>query len=82
MSASERRSRILTVGRMIDDIIEWGWAEAPTRRLIFPRDIPRLPRPLPRYLPADDDRRLTAALHASPNRLRADALLLLRATGM
>ena len=82
LSASERRSRILTVGRMIDDIIEWGWTEAPTRRLIFPRDIPRLPRPLPRYLPADDDRRLTAALRAAPNRLRADALLLLRATGM
>jgi integrase len=82
LSASERRSRILTVGRMIDDVIEWGWAEAPARRLIFPRDVPRLPRPLPRYLPADADRRLTAALHASPNRLRADALLLLRATGM
>jgi integrase len=82
LSASERRSRILTVGRMIDDVIEWGWTDAPARRLIFPRDVPRLPRPLPRYLPADADRRLTAALHASPNRLRADALLLLRATGM
>jgi len=82
LSASERRSRILTVGRMIDDVIEWGWKEAPPRRLIFPRDVPRLPRPLPRYLPADADRRLSAALHASPNRLRADALLLLRATGM
>lgn len=82
LSASERRSRILTVGRMIDDMIEWGWAEAPARRLIFPRDVPRIPRPLPRYLPVDADRRLSAALHASPNRLRADALLLLRATGM
>lgn len=82
LSASERRSRILTVGRMIDDVIEWGWAEAPTRRLIFPRDVPRIPRPLPRYLPVDADRRLTEALHAWPNRLRADALLLLRATGM
>ena len=68
---------------MIDDIIEWGWAEAPIHRLIFPRDVPRLPRPLPRYLPADADRRLTAALCTpQPNRLRADALLLLRATGM
>jgi integrase len=82
LSASERRSRILTVGRMIDDVIEWGWAEAPTRRLIFSGDIPRQPRALPRYLPPDADRRLSEALHASPNRLRADALLLLRATGM
>lgn len=82
LSASERRSRILTVGRMIDDVIEWGWVEAPSRRLVFSRDVPRIPRPLPRYLPPDADRRLTEALHASPHRLRADALLLLRATGM
>jgi len=82
LSASERRSRVLTVGRMIDDIIEWGWAEAPARRLIFARDVPRLPRALPRYLPADADRALVAALEASPSRLLAGALLLLRATGM
>jgi integrase len=82
LSASERRNRILTTGRMIDDIIEWGWAEAPARRLIFSRDVPRLPRALPRYLPPDADRALAAALHASPNRLYADALLVLRATGM
>jgi len=82
LSASERRSRILTVGRLIDDINEWGWVEAPGRKLVFARDVPRLPRALPRYLPPDADRRLSAALRASPNRLRADALLLLRATGM
>jgi integrase len=82
LSASERRNRILTTGRMIDDIIEWGWREAPARRLIFSRDVPRLPRALPRYLPPDADRALAAALHASPNRLYADALLVLRATGM
>jgi len=82
LSASERRSRILTVGRLIDDINEWGWAESPGRKLIFARDVPRLPRALPRYLPPDADRQLSAALHASPHRLRADALLLLRATGM
>jgi integrase len=82
LSPSERRSRVLTIGRLIDDINEWGWAQAPGRKLVFARDVPRLPRALPRYLPPDADRRLTAALHASPNRLRADALLLLRATGM
>jgi integrase len=82
LSVSERRSRVLTVGRLIDDINEWGWAEAPGRKLIFARDVPRLPRALPRYLPPDADRQLSAALHASSNRLRADALLLLRATGM
>ena len=52
------------------------------RRLVFARDVPWLPRAVPRYLPADADRALAAALRASPNPLPAGALLLLRATGM
>jgi site-specific recombinase XerD len=82
IAASTRRSRIGVVGRMLEDITEWGWPEAPGRRLVFVRDRPRLPHPLPRYLPPDADRALTRALEASPNRIRADALLLLRATGL
>lgn len=82
ISASAQRGRIQTVGRMLEDITEWGWKEAPPRRLIFVRDSPRMPHPLPRYLPPDADRALARSLEASPNRIRADALLLLRATGM
>ena len=59
-----------------------GLARRPVRRLIFPRDAPKLPHPLPRYLPPDQERALLAALENSPDRLLADALLLLRATGM
>ena len=40
LSIAERRNRILAVAKMIDDVIEWGWVEAPTRQLIFSRDIP------------------------------------------
>ena len=53
--------RIITVASFLNDIAEWGWHDAPARRLVFPGDIPRLPRPLPRYLPADADRRLGEA---------------------
>ena len=67
---------------MLEAMSEWGWEEAPSRKLIFGRDSPRPPRPLPRYLPPDDDHRLVEALEASPHRLRADALLLARATGV
>ena len=82
IAASTARQRIQSVGSFLDAIAEWGWPEAPARRLIFPRDAPKLPHPLPRYLPPDQERALLAALGNSPNRLRADALLLLRATGM
>jgi integrase len=82
VSISERRQRISVVGRFLTDICEWGWPDAPTRRLIFPRDAPREPRPLPRYIPLDADRRLRDALEVSPNRLLADGLLLVRATGI
>ena len=82
IAASTAKQRIQTVGSFLDAIAEWGWPEAPARRLVFPRDAPKLPHPLPRYLPPDQERALLAALEASPNRLYADALLLLRATGM
>ena len=82
IAASTARQRIQAVGSFLDAIAEWGWPEAPARRLIFPRDAPKLPHPLPRYLPPDQERALLTALEDSPNRLRADALLLMRATGM
>jgi site-specific recombinase XerD len=82
IAASTAKQRIQSVGSFLDAIAEWGWPEAPARRLIFPRDAPKLPHPLPRYLPPDQERALLRALEDSPNRLRADALLLLRATGM
>jgi integrase len=82
IAISTQRSRVQVVGRMLNAMTEWGWQEAPRRRLVFERDSPRRPRPLPRYLPADVDRRLAEALEASVNRLCADALLLARATGV
>jgi site-specific recombinase XerD len=82
IAASTAKQRIQSVGCFLDAIAEWGWPEAPGRRLVFPRDAPRLPHPLPRYLPPDQERALLRALEASPNRLYADALLLMRATGM
>jgi integrase len=82
ISASEKRGRVLAVSVLLNNITEWAWPEAPARQLVFRSDIPRLPRPLPRYLPPDADRRLAAALEDSPCRLAADALLLQRACGL
>ena len=66
VSASERRARVLAVSVLLNDITEWGWPEAPPRRLVFRSDIPKLPRPLPRYLTA----RRRPAAGPGPGRLR------------
>lgn len=82
ISIEEQRQRIITINCFLNDIGHCGWPEAPPRRLVFPKDIPRRPQPLPRYLPVDEDRRLTDALQRSPRPLAANALLLARATGI
>jgi site-specific recombinase XerD len=82
LAASTRKERTLSLGLFFDAMAEWGWPDAPARKLVFHSDAPKIPHPLPRYLPVDTDRRLIEALRDSPNRLRADALLLLRTTGL
>jgi hypothetical protein len=63
----------------LTDITEWGWPQAPPRKLVFRDDNPKLPHTLPRYLPVDVDRRLTAVLAERPgNELAAAALRLQR----
>jgi integrase len=82
VTVADQDRRIRAVEHMLAEITEWGWDDAPARKLIFRSDHPRLPRPLPRYLPVDADRRLTDTLDASTYRLAADALLLARAVGL
>jgi hypothetical protein len=42
---------VLSVRNMLEDIAAWGWAEAPTRRLVFAADIPKLDKALPEPWP-------------------------------
>lgn len=82
ITVADQARRVLSVSSFLSDITEWGWADSPKRRLVFRSDVPRLPKPLPRYLPVDADRRLSEALAQSDFRLAADALLLARACGL
>src|SRR5665648_426334 len=83
ISIGDRHRRVLAVLTFLGDITEWDWHDAPRRKVTFRDDIPKLPRVLPRYLPLDTDRRLTAALTANPgNELAALALRLQRACGL
>jgi integrase len=84
ISVAERSRRVLALAGFLTDITEWGWPDAPPRRLLFRDDIPKLPRVLPRYLPVDADRRLIAELQrpGPGNELAACALRLQRACGL
>lgn len=83
ISIGDRNRRVVAVSTFLTDITEWGWDAAPTRKVIFRDDIPKLPQVLPRYLPIDADRRLTAALTEHPdNELAALGLRLQRACGL
>jgi integrase len=83
ITVADRSRRVLALTGFLTDITEWGWPDAPPRKLVFRDDIPKLPQVLPRYLPVDVDRRLTQALVEHPgNELAAAALRLQRCCGL
>jgi integrase len=83
ITVADRSRRVLVVMGFLTDITEWGWSDAPPRKLMFRDDNPKQPQMLPRYLPVDVDRRLTEALTQRPgNELAAAALRLQRACGL
>lgn len=83
ITVADRSRRVLALACFLTDITEWGWPEAPPRKLLFRDDVPKLPHVLPRYLPVDVDRRLTTALTEQPgNELAAAALRLQRSCGL
>lgn len=83
ITVADRARRVLALSCFLTDITEWGWAEAPARKLLFRDDIPKTPQTLPRYLPVDVDRRVTTVLTEQPgNELAAMALRLQRACGL
>lgn len=76
------QSTVLTIRNMLEDITTWDWAEAPTRRLVFAADIPKLGRALPRALPPDIDAALMAAVANLDDPFSRTGLQVLRGTGL
>ena len=82
VSAVVSKRTVIDLRCFLDDLALWGWAERPPRRLLFPADIPRLDRPLPRALPPDADRDLMAAIGDLADPFARTGLTLLRGTGI
>ncbi|HEY6311522.1 MAG TPA: tyrosine-type recombinase/integrase [Streptosporangiaceae bacterium] len=82
VSAAVSKRTVVDLRCFLDDLALWGWAERPPRRLLFPTDIPRLDRPLPRALPLDADRDLMAAISELADPFARAGLTVLRGTGI
>lgn len=76
------QSTVLSLRNMLEDIAAWDWAEAPTKRLVFAADIPKLDRALPRALAPDVDAALMAAIAALDDPFGRAGLQVLRGTGL
>jgi site-specific recombinase XerD len=79
LSNQTRRCYLLCLRRLLDDLAANGHAIAPD--LIRPEDFPPSPRYLPRPLSPHDDQLLQQELRRTDD-LNANALLLMRATGI
>jgi len=82
VSQAVSKRTVIDLRAFLDDLALWGWAERPTRRLLFSTDIPRLDRPLPRALPPDTDRDLMAAIAGLTDPFARTGLTILRGTGL
>jgi len=82
VSAAVAQSAVLSLRNLLEDIAVWGWAEAPTGRLVFAADVPKLDRPLPRALAPDVDARLMAAVAELSDPFARVGLQVLRGTGL
>ena len=72
----------ITLRAFLDDIAAWGWAQSPTRRLVFATDIPRQPELLPRALPPDIDAAVMAAIAELDDPFARTGLAVMRGTGL
>jgi site-specific recombinase XerD len=73
---------VITLRTFLDDIAAWGWAQSPSRRLVFPTDIPHQPELLPRALPPDVDAAVMAAVAQLTDPFARTGLRVMRGTGV
>ena len=82
VSQALSKRTVIDLRCFLDDITLWGWADRPPARMLFPADIPRLDRPLPRALAPDADRDLMDAISRLDDPFARIGLTLLRGTGL
>ncbi len=74
-------TRLSSLSVFFQDATAWGWEEAPRRPLLGARDLPKRPKRIPRYIPADQLERLMPAVRQLRCPYQRSALLVARWSG-
>jgi hypothetical protein len=65
LSISCRRSVVTLITRFVTETAAWGWDDVPARVLFSRADIPKIPKPLPRFIPDHELAKLMTAVEQS-----------------
>ena len=81
LSVSLRRTVITWITRFVTETAAWGWVDVPARVLFTRGDIPKIPRPLPRFIPDHELAALMTAVEQLPDSYQRAALIVARWSG-
>jgi integrase len=82
VSVAVTQSAVLSLRNLLDDITAWGWEQAPSQRLLFAADVPKLDQPLPRALAPDVDAAVMNAVARLDDPFARVGLTVLRGAGL
>lgn len=81
LSIESKITRLSSLSVFFRDTTAWGWGGAPRRPLLGARDLPKRPRRVPRYIPADQLDRLMSAVRQLECPYQRTALIVARWSG-
>lgn len=81
LAPSSRRDRISILSVFFRDTTAWGWEEVPARPSLIASDLPKVPRPMPRFIPAHELARLMAVVAELKCPYQRAAILVARWSG-
>jgi len=76
------KEQLINLGCFFDRTTEWGYPNTPTRPLIFVGDLPRIDRPLPRFLDDAAAAKLARATRTEPDLITRICVEILARTGI
>ncbi len=81
LTIESKITRLSSLSVFFRDTVAWGWEEAPTRPLLGARDLPKRPKRIPRYIPADQLNQLVHAVRQLACPYQRAALIVARWSG-